>query len=172
MISHTSPSLSLLWVGVQVQEAINQAFEDPGNGWDLDAQRSSIPHEPSGPWKWQSGLGCQRQSKLASKPFLKRFRRVGASIEAIAMDIWPAHISAVFYRYQVISGSNKMLGELMQQGATQTSKSRERGIPITARQGRGKYQGRHNCHDKAQSPLGTKPDPPYNLHPASQKVYK
>jgi transposase len=56
------------------------------------------------------------------EPFLRRLRRARAPIEAIAMDMWQAYISAalkhypyeaiVFDRYHVISDYNKLLDEL------------------------------------------------------------
>jgi transposase len=61
------------------------------------------------------------------EPFLKRLKRVGASIKAIAIDMWPAYVSAVlthyshkvivFDRYHVISDYNKMLDELRRREA-------------------------------------------------------
>lgn len=61
------------------------------------------------------------------EPFLRRLKRVRAPIKAIAMDMWPAYISAVlrhyshkvivFDRYHVISDYNKMLDELRRREA-------------------------------------------------------
>jgi transposase len=66
------------------------------------------------------------------KPFIKRLKHAGAPIEAIAMDMWPAYISAVlsgysqkvivFDRYHVISDYNKMLDELRRREAAAASK--------------------------------------------------
>lgn len=61
------------------------------------------------------------------EPFLKSLKRAKALIKAIAMDMWPAYISAVseyysynvivFDHYHVISGYNKMLDELRRKEA-------------------------------------------------------
>lgn len=75
------------------------------------------------------------------QPFLRRLKRVGASIEAIAMDMWAAYIKAVlkyysykvivFDRYHVISDCNKLLDELRRQetaAAPQSHKHVYRGV--------------------------------------------
>lgn len=58
----------------------------------------------------------------ALEPFLRRLRRAGAKIAAIAMDMWPAYLKAVlgyyskdavvFDRYHVVSDFNKVLDNL------------------------------------------------------------
>ena len=55
--------------------------------------------------------------------FLKKLKRIKAQIQAIAMDMWPAYISAamkyyssdviVFDRFHIISECNKMIDELL-----------------------------------------------------------
>ena len=67
------------------------------------------------------------------EPFLRRLKRVGASIKAIAMDMWPAYITAVlqyypyqvivFDRYHIISDYNKVLDELRRQEAAAAPES-------------------------------------------------
>ena len=67
------------------------------------------------------------------EPFLRRLKRVGARIEAIAMDMWPAYITAVlkyysytvivFDRYHIISDYNNVLDELRRQEAAAAPKS-------------------------------------------------
>jgi transposase len=69
------------------------------------------------------------------EPFLRRLRRVGASIEAIAMDMWSAYITAVlkyysykvivFDRYHIISEYNRVLDELRRQEVAAAPKSHE-----------------------------------------------
>jgi len=66
------------------------------------------------------------------EPFLKRLKQARASIEAIAMDMWPAYISAVlkhysykvivFDRYHVVADCNKVIDELRRQEAAAASK--------------------------------------------------
>jgi len=65
---------------------------------------------------------CEGRESQSLEPFLKRLRRAGVPIEAIAMDMWPAYLHAVaqyfssqvivFDRYHVIADYNKMLDQL------------------------------------------------------------
>ena len=69
------------------------------------------------------------------EPFLRRLKRARAPIEAIAMDMWPAYISAVlkhycykvivFDRYHVVADCNKVIDELRRQEAAAASKDDE-----------------------------------------------
>ncbi len=65
---------------------------------------------------------CEGRESGALEPFLKRLKRAGAKIMAIAMDMWPAYLKAVlgyfsskvivFDRYHVVSDFNKVLDNL------------------------------------------------------------
>lgn len=69
-------------------------------------------------------------------PFLKRLKKAGAEIKAIAMDMWNAYISAVlnnyshevivFDHYHVISDYNKMLDELRRAEVAKASESEKK----------------------------------------------
>ena len=69
--------------------------------------------------------------------FLKKLKRVKAQIKAIAMDMWPAYISAamkyypsdviVFDRFHIISECNKMIDELRRKEA-QTAELTEKKV--------------------------------------------
>lgn len=76
-------------------------------------------------------VGKGRKSS-SIEPFLKKLKRVNKKIQAIAMDMWPAYISAVlkyysydfivFDHYHVISDYNKMLDELRRREAASAPK--------------------------------------------------
>ena len=61
---------------------------------------------------------CESRKTEALEPFMRKLKRAGAKIEAIAMDMWPAYIKAaslhfgrdviVFDRYHIMAGYNKM----------------------------------------------------------------
>lgn len=73
------------------------------------------------------------QKASCLEPFLRRLKRVGGSIKAIAMDMWPPYITAVlqyypyqvivFDRYHIISDYNKVLDELRRQEAAAAPES-------------------------------------------------
>jgi transposase len=75
---------------------------------------------------------AEGRSIASVEPFFKRLRRSGARIEAIAMDMWPAFISAakkwfpgsaiVFDRYHVIAEYNRMLDVLRRAEAAAAQK--------------------------------------------------
>lgn len=74
--------------------------------------------------------------------FLKKVKRSGARIEAIAMDMWPAYITAtmnqysskviVFDRYHVIAMCNRMLDEV-RHGAARDASLTERNVYVGVR---------------------------------------
>lgn len=71
------------------------------------------------------------------EPFMRRLKRAGAKIQAIAMDMWPAYLKAVrmhfpqdvivFDRYHVIADYNRMLDELRTAEAANAVES-DRGV--------------------------------------------
>jgi len=74
--------------------------------------------------------------------FLKKVKRSGAKIEAIAMDMWPAYITAtmnhysskviVFDRYHMIAMCNRMLDEV-RRGAARDASLTERNVYVGVR---------------------------------------
>lgn len=68
----------------------------------------------------------------ALEPFMKKLKRAGAKIEAIAMDMWPAYVKAVsthfgrdfivFDRYHIMADYNKMLDAIR---TTEAAKAQE-----------------------------------------------
>ena len=74
--------------------------------------------------------------------FLKKVKRSGAKIEAIAMDMWPAYITAtlnhysskviVFDRYHIIAMCNRMLDEV-RRGAARDASLTERDVYVGVR---------------------------------------
>ena len=95
--------------------------------------------------------------------FLKKLKRVKAQIKAIAMDMWPAYISAamkyytsdviVFDRFHIISECNKMIDELRRkeaQTAELTEKKVFKGVRYLLLKGQesieNDYKARHRLH--------------------------
>lgn len=95
--------------------------------------------------------------------FLKKLKRVKAQIKAIAMDMWPAYISAamkyypsdviVFDRFHIISECNKMIDELRRkeaQTAELTEKKIFKGVRYLLLKGQesieNDYKARHRLH--------------------------
>jgi transposase len=95
--------------------------------------------------------------------FLTRVKRSGAKIQAIAMDMWPAYISAalkqfsskviVFDRYHVIAMCNKMLDEV-RRGAARDASLTEQDVYVGVRylllQGEEKIQNNQEAHAKLE----------------------
>jgi len=95
--------------------------------------------------------------------FLKKLKRVKAQIKAIAMDMWPAYISAtmkyypldviVFDRFHIISECNKMIDELRRkeaQTAELTEKNVFKGVRYLLLKGQesieNDYKAQHRLH--------------------------
>lgn len=95
--------------------------------------------------------------------FLKKVKRSGAKIQAIAMDMWPAYISAalnqfsskviVFDRYHVIALCNHMLDEV-RRGAARDASLTERDVYVGVRylllQGEEKIKNNKEAHEKLE----------------------
>ena len=80
---------------------------------------------------------AEGRTAASLEEFLKKLKRVKAQIKAIAMDMWPAYISAamkyyqsdviVFDRFHIISECNKMIDELRRKEA-QTAELTEKKV--------------------------------------------
>lgn len=72
---------------------------------------------------------AEGRKSVSLEPFLRRLKRAGAPVQAIAMDMWPSYIRAVlntyssrvlvFDRYHVIADFNRMLDTLRRQEVLQ-----------------------------------------------------
>jgi len=95
--------------------------------------------------------------------FLKKVKRSGAKIEAIAMDMWPAYITAalnhfssqviVFDRYHVIALCNHMLDEVRRGAARDASRAEQDvyvGVRYLLLQGEEKIRSDQEAHAKLE----------------------
>jgi len=103
------------------------------------------------------------RTKESLEIFLARVKRSGAHIEAIAMDMWPAYITAasihfssqviVFDRYHVIALCNHMLDDV-RRGAARDASRTERDVYVGVRylllQGEEKIRSDKEAHAKLE----------------------
>ena len=102
----------------------------------------------------------------ALAPFMRRLKRAGAKIKAIAMDMWPAYLKAVlehfprdvivFDRYHIIADYNLMLDKLRTEEASKAAESDRsvfKGVRYLLLKGREKIQGQDGAESRLKELL-------------------
>jgi transposase len=106
------------------------------------------------------------RSGEALEPFLRRLKRTGAPIRAIALDMWPAYLKAVrahfsqdvmvFDRYHVIADYNRMLDKLRTEEAARAAEPDRavfKGVRYLLLKGREKIRGKAGAESRLKELL-------------------